>query len=91
MKTYVVSDEGKLIEGTAENILNAIKSKSSDIDNDIASMDLDKYVGELIKNARFFLAQATVADITQRHYDNDYDKALSLLSAMPTSGTHIIG
>ena len=90
MKTYTVSDDGEIRTGTPEEILEAIINKPSAVASDISSMSVDSYANTLIKNAPYFIPEKVYRLLKDLPFETDAEKALVLLTQMPSSGTVII-
>ncbi len=90
MKTYIVADEDGVTSGTAEEILERILQKPLDLAPDLRGLSSDQYADLLIRSASYYLPKNVADSFEEIKFNSKYDFALSLLSAMPASGTHII-
>lgn len=90
MKTYIVNDDGNILQGTAHDILQRIIDKSPGYPSDISGMSVDIYAETLIRNAPYFVPKMIYDGILPMQFESDADKALIMLSNMPASGTVLL-
>jgi hypothetical protein len=88
--TYTVFDEGQTRIGTARDILEGIRHRAAVHNEEIARLDVDQYADGLIEDAPYVLPEGLVDAITAQTYPTKFDKALTLLASMPTSGIRIL-
>jgi len=86
---YKVWDDKTIRSGTAKEILQEIVSKST-INSEISRMNVDQYSKALIENAPYYLPKSVLDELANKEFSTVYDKALSLLSVMPSSGARIL-
>jgi hypothetical protein len=90
MANYTVFDEGKTISGDARDLLERIRQENARENDEIAGMDVEQYAQSLIEDAPFFLPDNLMAAMAQVPFDSEFDRALSYLGQMPTSGVKIL-
>lgn len=91
MENYTVYDEGKALHtGDAKQILEEIRAENSQENTEIAQMDVDEYARVLIEDAPYFLPDDLLQALRMQKFDSDYDRALTYLGQMPTSGVRIL-
>jgi hypothetical protein len=90
MANYTVSDEGKTLEGDAQMVLGQIRTENSQDNTEIAQMDVEQYARALIEDATYFLPGDLLHALKMQRFDTDYDRALTYLGQMPTSGVRIL-
>jgi hypothetical protein len=90
MANYTVFDEGKTLRGDARKVLEQIRAENSQDNNEIAQMDVEQYARALIEDATYFLPIELLKALQVQNFDSDYDRALTYLGQMPTSGVRIL-
>jgi hypothetical protein len=88
-RDYTISNDGRILRGSAENVLREIQAQASD-DSDVKGMTLDAYAESLIDSADYFVPRTALQVLRGIRYDTEFDKALAHLAAMPASGVTIL-
>ncbi len=86
---YKVWDDAIIRSGTAKEILQEIVNKPT-INKEISRMSVDQYADTLIESAPYYLPTNVLEELGTRNFSTLYDRALSLLSVMPTSNARIL-
>lgn len=90
MANYTVFDEGKTLSGDARDILERVRRDAAVDNGEIAKMNVDEYAQALIEDAPYFLPDDLLNALKLQKFDSDYDRALTYLAQMPTSGVRIL-
>jgi len=90
MANYTVFDEGETRKGDAKKILEEIRQQNSVENTEIAHMTVEQYAEALIEDAPYFLPTDLLSVLEKQEFDSIYDKALTYMSQMPTSGVRIL-
>lgn len=90
MADYTVFDAGRTIRGDACTVLKKIRVENAKENQEIAKMDVRQYAQALIEDAAYFLPNALLDALKKEKFETDYDRALTYLSQMPTSGIGIL-
>jgi hypothetical protein len=87
---YSVLDEGRLLEGSAERLLEQIRQEGAANAPELDQMTVDQYASALIDEAPYVLSRQQMEALRGLRFGSKYDQALTYLSTMPTSGIHIV-
>jgi hypothetical protein len=90
MANYTVFDDGKIVRGDARQILERRRKEAAKGSKEIARMDAEQYAEAMIEDAPYFLPEDLLEALTGQDFDSTYDRALTYLSQMPTSGIRIL-
>ncbi len=85
-----VLDDKKIIKGDALSILEKIRAEIGKENKEIADMSVNQYAKVLLKDATYFLREELLDALKEQKFDSIYDRALTYLNHMPTSGVKII-
>ncbi len=88
--TYTVFDDNQTRSGTARDVLEQIRAKAAIHNDEILRMSVDDYAQALIEDAPYFLTEEVIEVVNAQQYPDKYDRALALLTNMPTSGVRIL-
>lgn len=90
MASYTVFDHGATRRGDARAILENIREEAASDNDEIARMDVEQYADALIEDAPFFLDEQLLDALGSQPFDSKFDRALTYLAQMPTSGIRIL-
>jgi hypothetical protein len=90
MANYTVFDEGKVISGSAKKVLERIRAQIGKENKEIAKLNVEQYATALIEDAPYFLPDDLLESLKKQEFDSNYDRALTYLGQMPTSGIRIM-
>ena len=86
---YTVWDEGTARNGSAEKILDEIRSAARE-NEEMQNMTVDQYADALIDDAEYFLPEKILDAFKGRDFPTKFDRALAYLCASPTSRVRLL-
>src|SRR4051794_29745820 len=86
--TIWFSDETR--EGTAEDLLDSIRSDAGNKSAELRRMSTEAYARLIVSDASFFMPQDLLRFLRTQSYPSEFDRALTYLSEMQTSGVRIL-
>jgi len=90
MANYTVFNQGTILNGEAQDVLERIRKSAGAENEEIARMSVDEYATALLEDAPYFLEARLLDAMQKQSFDSEYDRALTYLAQMPTSGVRII-
>lgn len=89
MANYTIYDNGQVEQGNARALLESIRERAAENNPEIARMSVDQYANALIEDAEYFLPDKLLEALKKQDF-GAFDRALTYLSNMPTSGIRIL-
>ena len=90
MVNYTLYNDGNTLRGSARDLLEQIRAENGKENIEIRQMNVDEYARALIEDATYFLPDDLLRALESEKFDSDYDRALTYLGQMPTSGIRIM-
>ena len=90
MVNYTLYNDGDTLRGSARDLLEQIRAENAKENDEIKHMNVDEYATALIEDATYFLPDDLLRALKSEKSESDYDRALTYLGQMPTSGIRIM-
>lgn len=91
MASYTVFSDGRMLRGTPQEVLEAVRAINAADNEEIQAMTLDQYAAAIIEDAPYFLEAHLLNALEKVDYDTASERALVYLAQMPTSDVRIVG
>lgn len=90
MASYTVFDHGATRQGDARVILEQFRQQAAANAQEFALMSVDEYADALIEDAPYFVERELFDALKAQRFETKYDRALTYLAQMPSSGIRIL-
>lgn len=90
MANYTIFNAGRVVQGDARLVLESIRQRSAEDNDEIRAMSIDDYAAAIIEDAPYFLEPNLLQTLCKVRFSNEYERALTYLAQMPTSDVRII-